>query len=193
MAIRSIHHRSVIGDDDDDIRVAFRGAVRRRSALNTAARWGMSRDAVTIADVRDDDDDAAHDAANEALVDERSDDDDDEFVFVDAREVEDAVRDFVQRCVCEYVVVGYVAGGVATPERVRACAKRAARETRLGETASRRRWRAMKTWTRRAMRATRALSRVCDRLSDPWTRRVIVLSAWASGRAAWSAAYWMMW
>jgi hypothetical protein len=131
------------------------------------------------------------DAADDAEADGAR--DDDGFVCVDARDVDDAVRDFVEQCVYEYVVLAKSGETceLATPERVRAFAKRVAGETRL--TTSRRRWRAMKRWTRRVVRAARALNRVCDRLSDPWMRRVVVFGACASGRAALGAAYWMLW
>ena len=155
-------------------------------------------------DVRDawrtdggDEDEEAHDDDDDgtrcARVCDAADDAGAGFVCVDARDVDDAVRDFVERCVYEYVV--FAKSGetceLATPERVRAFAKRVAGETRM--TRSRRRWRAIKRWTRQVARTARALNRVCDRLSDPWMRRVVVLGACASGRAALGAAYWMLW
>ncbi len=144
-----------------------------------------------------DEDEEAHDDDDDgtrcARVGDAADDAGAGFVCVDARDVDDAVRDFVERCVYEYVVVAKSGETceLATPERVRAFAKRVAGETRM--TRSRRRWRAIKRWTRRVARAARALNRVCDRLSDPWMRRVVVLGACASGRAALGAAYWMLW
>jgi hypothetical protein len=165
---------------------------------------GVAWDALHIdgGDEEDEENDDADDDTRRARVDDDDHDDDAEadgarddsgFVCVDARDVDDAVRDFVERCVYEYVVLAKSGETceLATPERVRAFAKRVAGETRL--TTSRRRWRAMKRWTRRVVRAARALNHVCDRLTDPWMRRVVVLGACASGRAALGAAYWMLW
>lgn len=162
---------------------------------------GVAWDALHMdgGDEEDEENDDADDGTRRARVDDDDDHDDHDddaeagFVCVDARDVDDAVRDFVERCVYEYVALAKSGETceLATPERVRAFAKRVAGETRL--TTSRRRWRAMKRWTRRVVRAARALNRVCDRLTDPWMRRVVVLGACASGRAALGAAYWMLW